>query len=115
MYSSPNGGSGECGTDRRTSLAGRQSLGGDVGSSVRELQRLRDKCRTLEDSECTLRSTVDHLKFELADREDMLAKVTRESQTYQIDLETYIAKSNVRLRHLSYNTVLSTSLIILAF
>ncbi|WAR01895.1 CTRO-like protein [Mya arenaria] len=79
----------------RQSIGGvRQSIGGDVSTSVRELQRLRDKCKLLEESECTLRSSVDHLKFELGDREDMVDKLTRESQTYQMDLETYIAKSN---------------------
>ncbi|WAR01902.1 CTRO-like protein, partial [Mya arenaria] len=79
----------------RQSIGGvRQSIGGDVSTSIRELQRLRDKCKLLEESECTLRSSVDHLKFELGDREDMVDKLTRESQTYQMDLETYIAKSN---------------------
>ncbi|XP_052223336.1 citron Rho-interacting kinase-like isoform X2 [Dreissena polymorpha] len=73
----------------------RQSLDvGDVNQSIRELHRLREKCRSLEESECALKATVEHLKFELSDREDMVDRLGRESQTYQLDLETYIAKCN---------------------
>lgn len=77
----------------------KSSMNVDVSLSVKfdELQWLREKCNTLEESECTLKSKVEQLKFELSDKEDMIDKLTRESQTYQLDLETYIAKSNVSI------------------
>ena len=67
----------------------------DISVKFDELTRLREKCNAYEESECTLKATVEHLKFELSDKEDMNDKLSRESQTYQMDLETYIAKSKV--------------------
>lgn len=66
---------------------------------IAEMKRLREKCNNLEASECTLKSTVEQLKLTLADKEEMIEKLGHESQTYQRDLENYIAKTNVRPKH----------------
>ncbi|XP_053375258.1 citron Rho-interacting kinase-like [Mercenaria mercenaria] len=79
-----------------TTCKRRSGSGVDLTLTVKiaEMKRLREKCNTLEASECTLKSTVEQLKLTLEDKEELIEKLEHESQTYQRDLENYIAKTN---------------------
>ena len=59
------------------------------------MKRLRERCNQLEASECGLKSTVGQLQRQCVDREETITKLTLESQSYQRELENYIAKTEV--------------------
>ena len=89
----------------------------DVTLTVKleELKRLREKCNSMEETECVLNSTIEQLKHRCQDKQDEVDKLNMENQTYQRDLENYIAKTNVSFINPMKNYFVSANSLILDF
>lgn len=63
---------------------------------VAEIHRLRDCCRKLEQSECSLKEDLSKLRRDGNDMKQELTRAQLEKQALEKDLDLYITKSNVR-------------------
>ncbi|KAL4223686.1 hypothetical protein ACF0H5_017154 [Mactra antiquata] len=64
-----------------------------VTMKVAEMERLREKCNLLEESECGLKARVETLKMALNEKDKIIEKKELESEICQRDLEHYTAKT----------------------
>ncbi|KAK3596286.1 hypothetical protein CHS0354_030661 [Potamilus streckersoni] len=74
----------------------RQSASVEVTLTVQiaEFQRMREKCKNLERTECDQKSLIESLKHQLLERDEEMEKMKIETGGLQKDLDNYIAKTN---------------------
>ncbi|KAL3857416.1 hypothetical protein ACJMK2_012090 [Sinanodonta woodiana] len=61
---------------------------------IAEFQRMREKCKKLERTECDQKSVIAGLQHQLLERDEEMEKMKIETGALQKDLDNYIAKTN---------------------
>ncbi|XP_033747318.1 citron Rho-interacting kinase-like isoform X2 [Pecten maximus] len=82
-----------CVPARRSHNSGHADLQVTLTVKVAELQTMKETCHKLEESECHLRTEVEHLRFTGQEKEEELSRLNIENEGLQVDLQRYVERS----------------------